>query len=239
MDDETLLELNRQGFIPGPGETEDRFLQRVQKTKEKFFQQKTEFDWAKETIFELFDFSPESLPVLISNRGLKIWEAAACWIEDGVPLLQIRSRSIRRISKQELLAHEAIHAARAGFDEIEFEEFFAFASAEKRWRRIFGPIVRRNWEVWPFLASCTFVFTFLGVLPVCALSLFALFRLYNSQKRLKNAADFLNSKLEDEKKVRSILFRLTDHEISKFAEGIWLDGDQSLRWRLLRLAYFS
>lgn len=239
MDDETLLNLNRQGFIPGPEEKEGAFLERVRKTKAQIPAFRTDWDWARETVFELFDFFPDSLPIHISNQGLRIWEAAACWIEDGVPKVQLRETTIRKISKEELLAHEAIHAARAAFEESEFEEFFAFASAEKKWRRIFGPILRRPWEVWPFFIASLLSFTSLSVWPVVCLSIGALFRLYRSQAKLKAAAQFLSQRIGSERRIRAALFRLTDQEIGLLAKGVWPKGDLSLRWRLLRLAYFS
>lgn len=235
MTDQELLALNAKGFIPGPGESEERFKDRVHMTP-------AQGQWVSLHLKELFDFEPRSLNVVYSNRGLALWQGAACWIEDGIPTLQLREAFLKGTyfgiySREEILAHEAVHAARAAFEEPENEEFFAYASSEKKWRRVLGPVLKRPWEAWATLGVAAMGF-FWPLLPIFWLG-WGFWRLIRQHRRLAVAARVLQGRLKDQKKVRAVLFRLTDQEIRELAKGRYPEEDQTLRWRLIRLAYFD
>lgn len=249
LTDEELLSLNLRGFIPGPNETECAFLSRVSATQEGFGRKESipraHWEWVREHLKELFGFSPESLVAFYSNASLAPWQGAACWIdEQKIPELQLREgfrkgHYLRLYSREETLAHESIHAARAAFDEPENEEFFAYASSEKKWRRVYGPIVKKPrelWILWFFVLSGNF--HVLGWIAAQAWITVGVYRLTVQHLRRNKAIGTLQKAGHCEKSARAILLRLTDKEIRGLAKGEKLLGDDSLRWRLLRLAYF-
>jgi hypothetical protein len=250
MTDEELLDFNARGFIPGPEESEEAFKHRINAAQRAFSQReplpKAHWEWVRLHLKGLFQFEPESLIAYYSNQKLAPWQGAACWIgEDRVPLLQLRN-GFRKgsywklYSRGEILAHEAAHAARAAFDEPENEEFFAYATAARQWRRVLGPIFQRTWEPWLFVASVAVgLFWEIGWVMSAFLTAIGFWRLIRRHWRLSKAANHLMGRLKDIKTVRAVLFRLTDREIRIFSEGQWFEGDETLRWRLLRLAYFK
>jgi hypothetical protein len=251
MTDEELLALNQKGFLPGPGESEEDFRQRVEEVKKSFFASGEQsipyshWDWARIHLREVYDFMPDCLPAFYSDKGLMPWQGAASWIDGGrIASIQLRE-SLRKghylglYKREEILVHEVVHAARSAFKEDRFEEFFAYATSESRFRRVLGPIVRRPWEVWPFLACCFagafFPAAFLGAGLWAALG-FA--RLARGHWILQKAGEKLAEVTDDARIARAVLLRLSDSEIEKVGRGETV-GDASLRWRLIRLAYWK
>jgi len=164
-----MMEANRKGWIPGPEEDEKHFLARV-KTLKHFFSYPpedidhflTDGDWqgARMITENLYGFSPEWIVAYYSNRKLSFFQGAATWIskQDDVriPLIQLKEKfetgSLHKLyRREEVLAHEAVHAARMQFDEPVFEEYFAYKTSPHWWRRVFGPIFQRPWEAYLFL----------------------------------------------------------------------------------------
>jgi len=251
--DEELLRLNSQGFIPGPDETEEEFVRRVEVVKNEFEKggqiPRAHWDWVRIHLKEAFDFEPHCLPVSYSNRSLAPWQGAAAWIEGGrIVSVQLRE-GLRKGSywgyrRSEILAHEAVHAARSAFDAPQFEEFFSYFVSEKWWRRAFGPIVRRPWEVWVFFLAALSGFVFPWAHLFAAIWLGAgSWRLVGLHRTLRRAAKNLMRDVGDPKRARAILVRLTDQEIELFAKGnaifSYADRQQTMRWRLIRLAYLD
>lgn len=247
MTDEELIALDQIGFIPGPGESEKNFLARVEKTKEAFQQGSwipdSHWVWVREYLGNLFDVKPLYICAFYSNQHLAPWQGAAAWIEGrALHAIQLR-KNLKNGSylgiyqREEILAHEALHAARSGFNEDRFEEFFAYMSSEKSWRRVLGPIIQRPWEIWPFVAGAL-----LGVIwPFCYLAsavwaFFGFLRLISRHLTLRQAAQSLMKDTESREKTRAILFRLTDQEIGQLATGqrIYDLASKDLRWRIIR-----
>ncbi len=250
MTDQELLDLNSRGFIPGPEELEEDFNHRIKAAKLAFSERdplpKAHWEWSRLHLKELFHFEPESLTAYYSNEKLAPWQGAVCWIgEDKVPLLQLRSgfrkgSYLRLYSRGEILTHESVHAARAAFNEPENEEFFAYATARHKWRRILGPIFQRTWEPWLLLVSLVLgLFWEIGWILSASLIAVGFWRLIRCHLRLSKAFHCLMGRLKDIKTARAVLFRLTDREIRMLSKGKWIEGDETLRWRLLRLAYFK
>jgi hypothetical protein len=137
------------------------------------------------------------------------------------------------------MAHEAVHAVRSGFDESRFEEFFAYMTSEKQWRRALGPILQRPWEAWPLMAclavGALWPFAYLAAAVWVGLGFI---RLISSHKILNAAASHLHKKISDDRQVRSVLLRLTDAEIEAFAQGQdvieYATSQKCLRWQILR-----
>ncbi len=248
IEEKELLSLNAQGMIPGPGESEEAFMARVKILKSHSRLDalpRAHWNLSRHRLIELFDFEPECLAAFYSNRSLTPWQGAATWIEEGnIPLIQLREGfrkgSYLGYGRSEILSHEAIHAARSAFDEPMAEEFFAFMASETPWRRMLGPILRRPWEAWLFLSTLFIGLFFpLGSGISALLAIMALVRLARLHRRMGKASQCLLMALGSVKKARSVLFRLTDAEIKKFAKGeeffSYARKQSCLRWRLLQL----
>ena len=251
MTDEELLDLNERGFFPGPDESEEDFLRRVEWVKQAAGAlgeraiPSSHWVWARLHLRELFGFAPECLPAYYSNRSLAPWQGAASWIEGGkISAVQLRE-NLKRGSylgiyrREEILGHEAVHAARSAFEADRWEEFFAYMTSESRWRRVLGPIVRSPWEVWPFLAFCLIgswlPAMFLGAAAWAGIGFW---RLARGHWILRRASEEIKRDARNVSHVRAILVRLADWEIERLAKGLEI-GNESLRWRLLRLAYWK
>lgn len=251
--DSELLLFNRRGFIPGPSEREEEFLKRVESVTAAFAEgewiPRSHWDWVRSHLKEVYDFEPDCLPAFYSNKNLTFWQGAASWIEGGklasVQLREgLRKGSYLGYSRSEILAHEAVHAARSAFDEPAFEEFFAFLASEKWWRRAFGPIVRRPWEVWGlFVSLAAGIVSPWGSLVGALWVGIGVARLLWLHRKMRRAAKNLMAAIGDVKRTRAILVRLSDAEIDLFSRGenlfAYAEGQKCLRWRLIRLAYLG
>lgn len=253
-----LFELNQRGFIPGPGESEEQFCHRIEAAKVFFTNPPKElkaqgeislphWDWVRLHLKELYDFHPESLFAYYSNHKLAPWQGAASWIFDSGsgPLCAVqlrkgflKGRYLKIYSRDEILAHEAVHAARSAFEESATEEFFAYFTSQTKWRRALGPIIRRPSEVWLFFASLLLGAISGYYLPAALLVAFAFCRLFNCHRHLRRASKALSKKGLSPKNVRAILLRLTDAEIWELSEGKSLEDDGSPRFRVLRMYGF-
>lgn len=98
--DEDLLRLNKEGFIPGPYENEEEFLNRIEFSKKLikdpnfFFTDqkhkppfnlndrilKPRWNWTRAQLLNLFDVAPSSLALFYSDESLHFFQAAATWI---------------------------------------------------------------------------------------------------------------------------------------------------------------
>lgn len=253
MTDQELLQFNREGLIPGPGESEKSYSIRVEKTKNQFaagdWIPPSHWDWVRESLNQIFDVKPLYICAFYSDQSLALWQGAATWVEGGqIAAVQLRTglrkgTYLRIYSREEILAHEAVHGIRCAFNEDRNEEFFAYMTSEQKWRRVLGPILQRPWEVWPFFLSCLG-----GVFwPICYLgaavwSAVGFYRLISQHLILRRAGEHLFNILGDARTVRAVLFRLTDQEIDRFSQNDlivpYIQEQKELRWRLIRLAYF-
>lgn len=251
METELLVSLNQHGFFPSPNESKELYLDRVKRVKARFEKISdslipiSHWDWVNLHLKEVFDFQPECLPVFYSNRSLMPWQGAAIWIEEsGETVVQLRKALqtgsfLKLYDREEILAHEAVHAARAGFMEDQWEEFFAFMTSPALWRRVLGPIIRRPWEVWPFLLCCLLgpIFS-LGYLGAALWAFIGFSRLVAQHVILKHASKQLLRFIRDPRKIRAVLVRLSNEEIRALSRGEKI-GDDSFRWTVIRKLYFK
>ncbi|MBX7066569.1 MAG: hypothetical protein K1X28_05010 [Parachlamydiales bacterium] len=250
MTDSEIFELDQMGFIPGPGETEEAFAARVKATRDQYEKgswiPEAHWDWVREFLYELFHVKPLYICAFYSNRSLTPWQGAASWIEGGkLNSIQLR-KAMRKGSflglyrREEILAHEAVHGVRCGFNEDQSEEFFAYMTSERKWRRVLGPIIQRPWEAWPFVLFALGGI-FWPVFHLCAAFWMAIgfSRLIRQHNRLKKAADRIQQVTHDARRTRAILFRLTDREIEQFSKQdsieLFAAKQTCLRWRVIRL----
>ncbi|NGX56478.1 MAG: hypothetical protein K1060chlam5_00721 [Candidatus Anoxychlamydiales bacterium] len=292
--DEKLCILNNQGFIPGPDENLEFFLKRVEATKKLskdpifFFKEinqtvpieldlkikKPRWNWTRAQLLNLFDFSPINLAMFYSDKKLTFFQAAATWIlEIGknlkVPILQFRkklhrSTYLKIYSLDEILAHEAVHAARVAFDEPKYEEIFAYMTSTSVIRRVLGPIVKNTKDIILFFSNLFFYLLFqifwvitsynpfmyvsfvFGIMMISFLS-FGLFRLFFAKLKMKKTFNKLYGILKNKNKARAVLFRLTDKEIDnlsklkkeEFLSYFMKNKKKSIRLKVLVLAYFA
>ncbi len=145
MTDVELLACFLRGLIPGPQESEEAFVKRVANSPSV-----SQEEWslvAPKT--RPFGYSMDWMQVIYSNQRLAWWEGAATWI-CPTPFIQLKvgfqRGSYLGYDRLEILAHEAIHAARIEFNEPQFEEVLAYSLASQSWKRFVGPLFNRSWE---------------------------------------------------------------------------------------------
>lgn len=272
---EELVSFNRRGWIPGPDEDEDTFLLRI-KELDHFFSYPpawvddflTDRDWepARAMTSSLFDFSSQWIVAHYSNRNLPFFQGAATWLfeKKGIqmPVIQLRTKfengSLYKIyRKEEVLAHESVHAARMAFHGSKFEEIFAYKTSGLVLRKCAGPLFQKSWEstlffvflILPFFVQALFLF--IEPFPYWWTVLFFPWaylaflggRLTYLHIRLRQCLQRVGRALVHPAQALPFVFRLTDEEILDFARSSpekikeYAKNQKSLRWHLLSLAY--
>jgi hypothetical protein len=183
VSDDTLLELNKHGFIPGPSETPYSFLMRVKKclqfsntvalTPTAFTLHKSSPHIPQNLTApplsvtkSLFDIAPEWVPSVYSNAGLSLWQGG---VSSMSPVntdsrsffiyLQLRKsfshspRFLWLYHRDELLAHEYSHIGRMAFDENKYEEILAYKTSSSALRRTLGPLALSSPATFFFIFS--------------------------------------------------------------------------------------
>lgn len=222
-----------------------------------------------------YDLSPTWIPIFFNNYQLPPWHGGCAWIfqmtetSPTSALLQLRrclydsSKYLGIYHRDELVAHELAHVGRMKFEEPQFEEILAYRTSFSAFRRWFGPIVQSSFESMLFviiLVLIVFIDLFLlffynyeaylsamwlKAIPVGMICL-ALIRLGMRQHRLNKCLANVESCLQNSHQALSILYRLSDHEISIFSrmrmEEIRAyaskEAKNSIRWELILKAYF-
>lgn len=161
-----LIKSGERGWIPGPQETEEAFIKRIEKLHhfyenppQECDQFLTDSDWVEplKRVQALYAIKPDWIVAHYLNEKLPFYQGAATWIleKEGTrfPLIQLKKRFSKKNSsfRSEILAHEAVHAVRLQFDEPFFEELFAYRTSRNFFRRFFGPLFHRNWEALVFI----------------------------------------------------------------------------------------
>jgi hypothetical protein len=173
--DEDLLRLNRQGLIPGPQESENDFIKRVDYCLNLKSQMSQDIDRELPLSYEnldktdlissafpktkrLFDLSPNWIPLFFSNYKLSPWHGGCAWIFKATEespvgaFFQLRqafrtsAKYLKMYDRDELIAHELAHVGRMMFEEPKFEELLSYRTANSNFRRWFGPIIQSSWE---------------------------------------------------------------------------------------------
>ncbi len=168
MSIDKLLELNAQGWVPGPDETYSTFFTRIQKTIEKQSSLKQEISihfpdagfpkkspWLeiKDKLLSLCQCIPTHAIIFYSNKKLPIWHGAATWTEEGISVIQLK-KGLQKgtylgcYRKDDILLHEAVHVIRSAFKEPKFEEIIAYHLSLYPWRKYIGPLFHSSWESW-------------------------------------------------------------------------------------------
>lgn len=258
-----------QGWIPGPEEGEAPFFARVKELKQFFSYPPedvdnflTDRDWegARAITERLYGFSPDWIVAYYSNAKLSFFQGAAAWIitrnDLRIPLIQLKEKfesgSLHKMyHREEVLAHEAVHAARMQFDEPVFEEFFAYKTSPHWWRRVFGPIFQRQWEAYVFIALllipigievARFFYPDLWVFPYFLPFIFfglLLLRLSFLHLTLALAMRKMKPFLKNPSKKWAAALFLKDREIFQFAYSSKPIKQTDFRWKMMREMYFK
>src|SRR5262249_41756267 len=124
---------NRQGFFPLPEDSAESYERRICQLQD---QELTVNECsARQIVKRYFDADPVWVPITYSNDGLHLWEAGCIWYNDNVeerPMIQLTSRFHRSsdylliYQKDEVLAHEYVHAIRAPLGSSQYEEIFSY-----------------------------------------------------------------------------------------------------------------
>lgn len=186
MQVEKLLELDKQGLIPGPLESEQEFEKRAEyclnlkKNLQEQLEDKLPFpsielmnppiEKALAQTQAQYGIMPRWVPVFFSNAQLPPWHGGCAWIfqiNDKSPVsgfIQLRKhfyqseRYLTLYQRDEILAHEFAHIGRMCFEEPKFEEFLAYQSSPSAWRKRLGPLVQSSWESLLFVILLLLIF---------------------------------------------------------------------------------
>jgi hypothetical protein len=271
LSDEEYLSLNARGLFPAPKESEADFRKRIEANR-AFFALCEEHisDRVSDACLksDFLKISPSGILAFYSNRGLPFWQGAITCIApvmECLRLLKVPSRErcqepvcyiqmkkgfkkgsyLGLYSRDEILSHELVHAARLCFHEPKYEEILAFQTSKKHFRRFLGPLFQRSWEapllLLPLLLqlfSPLFIMIFLVLFSYAFLRL-SYYQFLFSRSR-KNVGKIVKEPL-------AFLLRLSDREITAFArlspseirKKVEDLQESSYRWRILAKAFLS
>lgn len=187
--DAELLEWNRRGLIPGPDESEDTYLERVNHClhlREKLqldpdFVQATTDEVLKQPLVQsrcFYDSAPDWIPIVFGNKHLAPWHGGCAWIfqmQENGPLgafIQLRKaflkakRYLGLYRRDELMTHELAHVGRMAFEEPVYEEILSYQSSDSWLAKNFGAILESSVE------SMIFVLTLALILAIDIVTLF-------------------------------------------------------------------
>lgn len=230
----TLADLARRGFLPAPDESEAAFYERGAAVAI----QGESLDYCE----QLFGVRPDWVPLFEGRAKLAPWQGAVLWVdEENRPSIQIAPR--RGYAREEMIAHELIHAVRLPLSSKRFEEIIAYQTSRTWWRRFFGPIIRAPSEVYVFLLAllCHWIPFFWCGFIFPALLLFGLTRLCLTQRVFYRCIRTLSRLVG--KEALALTARLTDQEIALFAQlepeaiRAYIARQQQLRWKMLLILY--
>lgn len=258
---------NRQGFLPLPSDTIESYSHRVARQMAPDVGNEKS---ARDHVINTYDMDPFWVPIHYSSKGLRLWEAGCTWYSDDAdttPEIQLtahfehKDRFLGMYNKDEVLAHEYVHAARAQLGSSAFEEFFSyllslnfangpFSKILCGIRVFLGPLFEKPWEaallvfcmILPLLFAVTDLFHPVSLVPFAAVFLYLGVRLVFRWRILRRCKAHLDIYLG----VSSLplMVRLTDDEIRFFSKLCpesccsWIDTQTNFRWQLLKSAYF-
>lgn len=178
--DQTLMECNQLGLIPGPNENEPDFIKRAESClgirqriegelggkiplKADELGPREVLERPLNETERLWGIKPNWIPIFFSNYRLLPWHGGCAWIfqlsaqEPPMALFQLRRAFANKraylglYDRDELVAHEVCHVGRMCFQEPRFEEILAYQSSKSWFRRVFGPLFQSSIETVIFL----------------------------------------------------------------------------------------
>ncbi len=258
--DPECLKMARRGWIPLEGETEQAFVERARHLEKLGSPLREHAPEALELCQALYGISPDWVPCTLSSKGLSPWQGAATWLEETpegfqMPSIQVTTRCAKRLySQHEFVAHELVHAVRVPLKSPRFEEFFAYRTSSRSWRRWLGPLFRTPREAALALAVVPLSWpafwipesSFLLAMPLLLFAL-ALARLSLDHRYFNRCLTKLESITQRPSQALQVMLHLNDREILAFAQStpskikadILEKCAQSLRWRIISTLFFE
>jgi len=250
---EKLVELNKRGLIHAPDESDDSFFLRCRKAS------LSSSSPASHLARKIFDIDPDWVWMIYDNKGLRFWEGACTWIKRDQFTLQLnkafkQKESYFGYSREEVIAHELVHAVRGNFEEPIFEEILAYQASSSSFRRFCAPIFRTTKESLIFMVSlaallvATIFESFQKTVLIGFLFLLTggLVRLLWAQHTFAKTRKKL-TKIVQHEHVLAVMLRLTDREIIRFSKMDTADiatyakkmAKIQMRWQQIEGTYFS
>ena len=257
---DNLVQLNQSGLFPAPRQSDQAFWAKVD-----YVSMQSTLSGALPLLLGPMDVQPCWVPIQSSNEGMHIWEGAVLWQSQTdagfmLPQIQISQRAQRFYSKEELIAHEIVHAVRIDFKEEEFEEVLAYASSPKAWRRWIGPFFRKPREATVFVWTMVVSIAMQGIELATELSsgwllipwlpalliVGGLARLMFMQRLFRRCLNNLSRAIKVPDQRFAVALRLSDVEIRSFSRMkpeeiqafVEKEKNEQLRWKMLAAAYF-
>jgi hypothetical protein len=259
-----LIAFNARGLFPLEGEKEEAFLDRIADLQNVKVQLASsdpqEVQGALAICQQIFDVQPDWVAIVEKQKGLVFWQGAVLWIQQDaqgntLPFIQVSPRLrtffLRKwYAKEEVIAHEYMHAIRLPLRSARFEEVIAYRTSRSSFRACIGPLFRRPYEVSLLLLAliCGWVGIFwdaafyLQWVP-WVLCFFGLARLLCTQWVFSCCLHKLSKLLLKKVMILPLMARLTDKEIALFAKSsleeirAYVSCSDELRWHMLRAAY--
>jgi hypothetical protein len=242
MEETIISKHNMRAIFPFPDEEEAHFAKRAENAPSLSF--------PPSILQKVYDFSPDWVEVAYSDEGLSPFEAAATFLDDEGAKIEVRSALKNKArycviySKEEILSHEYVHAARFGLHSDIFDEYFAYFLSffyGHSFRAFLGPIFSSSREVWLFLLSLflplisAFFFEFL--FPFFVALAMVLFLFFTSRLLVRWVTWWRCTT----KVGLKLSVRLTDAEVKKFSRlkmsaiKRWIEKEKesSFRWKTL------
>ena len=176
---------------------------------------------AVKQVKDLYNVDASNIKIVFEKKGLSFFEGGCTWIDnERNAFVQISPKNIAFYSKEEILAHELVHALRAHLDENMFEELIAYQTSKNCIRAFLGTLVNSSKEVYLFLLSCFLSALYLPLIALpLILSILALFRSIKRFLQWGGAKKSLKPYLNPGQKPEFVLFTHKDNEIIRLAKG--------------------
>jgi hypothetical protein len=267
-----ILRWNRLGLFAVPEDSAESYTERACFLLGSTPQEETQE--ARTLVQHCYDIDPFWVSIVFSKKNLLPWEAGCTWWSEELaesPLIQLHSffekkkRYLGLYDRDEVLAHEYVHAVRGPLASDRFEEFFAYFTSIQSgqglfrlFRFFFGPLFENPRE--PIIFVGALLVAFLGIFiqllffdesvlwPLGALvgllTAFFFGRLCLRWRCWYSCRRQLESIIGD--KALAVMIRLCDDEVLLFGqlspEKIinWIEEQRktNFRWQLLFQAYF-
>ncbi len=226
-----MKSLYKDGFIPGPEESEIEFYERVKCVK-KILENPKKYLPFKGPMKPL-NGATLSLP----SKNFPFHASSTLIVEvAGVTLSIIKEPSglsSHFVSRQEVINHELVHAKRAMFNEPKFEEMIAYQTSSSKLRKTLSPIVNSTQETLVFILLA-FLIPF-SPLPFITYFSYLSIRLWKKTMTFNKCIKQLKlSSPGNEKFIEG----MTDKEIILVAsKGVEKLNTSSFRWKFLQEVY--
>ncbi len=230
------------------------------------------FSEAQKRTSTLYDFTITWIPGFFTNERMG-WLFAGCALyhQDDFSALFLIRKSFQHhdkwliYSRNELIAHELCHIAHIGFNMKNYEELFAYQTAESRFRRICGGLLRSTTDTYLLLGSAVVMmvaqFLNLAIRPpsewrnhpmpiiylLCLMFMLYVILRYLFYFRRYQMAHQAIASIADGRYATAVLFRCSETEIKliakinlrdKLIHWISCRASQSMRWKIIKEKYF-